>query len=198
METESTFRFILPALIVAFIVHRGYYTRKYLDTDVSTLKKRGEGPASRAAGILGMAGFVATVAYVVQPGWMAWAHLPFPSWVHWFGVAVAVAGFFLLQWAQNALGQNWSDTPRMIKGQALVTSGPYRWIRHPIYTAFLLILGATTFISANWLIGLSWTAMTVLEIISRIDFEESLMLEYFGDQYREYMNRTGRLLPKIT
>ena len=110
---------------------------------------------------------------------------------------MALAGFALLQWAQNALGKSWSDAPRMIKEQALVTSGPYQFIRHPIYAAFILILGSTLFVSANWLIGLAWTGMTMLEIASRISFEEKLMVEYFGDQYREYMQRTGRLLPRI-
>jgi protein-S-isoprenylcysteine O-methyltransferase Ste14 len=85
----------------------------------------------------------------------------------------------------------------MIKAQSLVTSGPYRFIRHPIYTAFLFILGSTLFISANWLIGTAWIGMTVLEVASRVGFEEQLMLEYFGDQYRDYMKRTGRLLPKL-
>jgi protein-S-isoprenylcysteine O-methyltransferase Ste14 len=85
----------------------------------------------------------------------------------------------------------------MIREQSLVTSGPYRLIRHPIYMAFLLILGATLLISANWFIGLAWIGMTVLEITSRIGFEETLMLEYFGDQYRQYMKSTGRLFPKF-
>jgi len=85
----------------------------------------------------------------------------------------------------------------MMKSQALVTSGPYQWIRHPIYTAFLLILGATFVISANWLIGLSFIGMTALEIASRIGFEESLMMEFFGNEYHEYMKRTGRILPKL-
>lgn len=111
---------------------------------------------------------------------------------------MALSGFMLLQWAQNTLGKNWSDTPRMMKAQALVTSGPYQFIRHPIYTAFILILGSTLFISANWLIGLSWAGMAALEIASRIGFEESLMLEYFGDQYRAYMKMTGRLWPRLT
>ena len=84
-----------------------------------------------------------------------------------------------------------------MKEQTLVTSGPYQFIRHPIYTAFLLILGSTLFISANWLIGLCWIGMTVLEIVSRIQFEESLLVEYFGDQYRDYVKKTGRLLPKV-
>ncbi|HEY9525701.1 MAG TPA: isoprenylcysteine carboxylmethyltransferase family protein, partial [Anaerolineales bacterium] len=86
---------------------------------------------------------------------------------------------------------------RMLKEQTLITSGPYRTIRHPIYTAFILILGSTLFISSNWLIGLCWAGMTILEVISRIGFEESLMLEFFGEQYREYMKKTGRLFPKV-
>jgi protein-S-isoprenylcysteine O-methyltransferase Ste14 len=197
METETIFRIILPILLVAFILHRGYYTRKHSESADDTLKKREEGPATKLAGVLGMLGFVSMLAYVINPGWLSWAALPLPLWLRWSGVGLALAGFALLQWAQNTIGKNWSDTPRMIKEQALVTSGPYQWVRHPIYTAFLLILGATFFISANWLIGLSWLGMTALEIISRIGFEEALMLEYFGDQYREYMHHTGRILPKI-
>jgi protein-S-isoprenylcysteine O-methyltransferase Ste14 len=84
-----------------------------------------------------------------------------------------------------------------MKEQTLITSGPYRFIRHPIYTAFLLILSSTLLISSNWLIGLFWAGMTILEIISRISFEESLMMEYFGDQYREYLKKTGRIFPKL-
>ena len=79
----------------------------------------------------------------------------------------------------------------------MITSGPYQFIRHPIYTAFIFILGSSLLTSANWLIGLAWIGMTVVEVASRIGFEESLMLEYFGDGYREYMKKTGRLLPKL-
>jgi len=112
-------------------------------------------------------------------------------------VGIALAGFALLQWAQVTLANSWSDTPRMLKEQSLITSGPYRLIRHPIYTAFILILSSTLFISSNWLIGLGWSGMTILETVSRIGFEESLMIEYFGDQYRDYMKKTGLLLPKV-
>jgi protein-S-isoprenylcysteine O-methyltransferase Ste14 len=196
MQTQTIFRILLPLLIISFALHRGYYVRKHGE-EQNTLKKREEGLASRIAGTLGMLGFVAILIYAINPGWLAWASLPFPLWLRWTGVILALSGFILLQWAQNTLGKNWSDTPRMIQEQSLVTSGPYQYIRHPIYTAFLLILGSTLLISANWLIGLTWLGMTTLEIASRIGFEETLMLEYFGDQYREYMKRTGRLLPRI-
>jgi len=197
METETPFRIILPVLIIAFIMHRGYYTSRHKEAENDTLKKREEGLASKIAGMLGLVGFVAMIAYVINPDWLAWASLPLPLWIRWTGIGIALLGFALLQWAQNTLGNNWSDTPRMIKEQALITSGPYQLIRHPIYTAFILILGSTLFVSANLLLGLAWIGMTTLEIASRIGYEESLMLEYFGDQYREYMSKTGRLLPQL-
>jgi protein-S-isoprenylcysteine O-methyltransferase Ste14 len=196
METSTIFRFLFPLIVLAFAAHRGYYVRKHGE-ETNSLKKREEGTASKLAGILGIAGFLTMLMYVIHPDWLSWASVPFPLWLRWLGVLLALLGFTILQWAQNTLGKNWSDTPRMMQDQALVTSGPYRFVRHPIYTAFLLILGSTLFISSNWLVGLAWIGMTVLETASRIGFEESLMLEYFGDQYREYMKRTGRLLPKL-
>jgi protein-S-isoprenylcysteine O-methyltransferase Ste14 len=197
MQTENIFRIILPGLIVAFIAHRGYYTRRSARPEKDTLKKRENGPVTKFAESLSLLGFTAMLIYAVKPNWLVWASLSFPLWLRWTGVGIALAGFALLQWAQITLGRSWSDTPRMMKGQALITSGPYQFIRHPIYTAFILILGSTFFISANWFIGLTWAGMTVLDITSRIGFEESLMVEYFGDQYREYMKKTGRLLPKL-
>ncbi|HSK87672.1 MAG TPA: isoprenylcysteine carboxylmethyltransferase family protein [Anaerolineales bacterium] len=187
----------MPLLIIAFAAHRGYYVRKH-GQERDTLKTREEGIASKIAGILGIMGFAAMLTYAINPAWISWAGLALPLWLRWSGLVIALLGFALLQWAQNTLGKSWSDTPRMIKEQSLTTSGPYQFIRHPIYTGFLLILGSTLLISSNWLIGLAWTGMTLIEVTSRIGFEEQLMLEYFGDQYRSYMKRTGRLLPKIT
>jgi len=194
---ETVFRIQLPILIIAFAVHRGYYVTKHSRPENDTVKKREEGLASKIAGPLGMFAFLTMLAYVINPNWLAFASLSFPAWLRWLGVGIALVGFALLQWAQVTLGKSWSDTPRMMKEQSLITSGPYRFIRHPIYTAFILILGSTLFISSNWMIGLCWIGMTILEVASRIKFEESLMLEFFGEQYRNYMKKTGRLLPKV-
>jgi protein-S-isoprenylcysteine O-methyltransferase Ste14 len=197
MQTETIFRILLPVLIFTFVAHRGYYASKHKETAESTVKKRKEGLASNIAGLIGLVGLTSTLAYIIQPNWVSWASLPLPLWLRWSGLGFALAGFALLQWSQNTLGENWSDNPRMIKGQGLITSGPYRLIRHPIYAAVYLILGPTFLLSANWLIGLAWIGMNALEVTSRIRYEESLMLEYFGDQYREYMKRTGSLFPKV-
>jgi protein-S-isoprenylcysteine O-methyltransferase Ste14 len=197
METETLFRIILPALIIAFAAHRGYYVKNHSQSEDATLKQREEGIASKIGGLLGVIGFLSVIAFVINPNWLTWANLSFPIWLRWAGVGIALIGFVLLQWAQVTLGKSWSDTPRMMKEQLLITNGPYQFISHPIYTAFILILGSTLFISANWFIGLSWLSMTIIEVISRIGFEENMMLEYFGDQYRAYMKKTGQLLPRL-
>jgi len=194
---ETIFRIILPTLIIAFALHRGYYVKAHSQPEDVTLKERQEGLISKIGGLLGLIGFVSVIIFVIHPNWIAFAHISLPLWSRGAGVALALIGFALLQWAQVTLGRSWSDTPRMMKGQTLIIRGPYQFIRHPIYTAFILILGSTLLISSNWLIGLAWLGMTVLEVVSRIRFEESLMLEYFGDQYRDYMKKTGQLLPGL-
>jgi protein-S-isoprenylcysteine O-methyltransferase Ste14 len=132
MENELAFRIIFLVLLTAFIVHRGYYTRRHNYHEGNTLKKREEGTISKIAGLLGMIGFVGTIIFVINSNWLAWTTIPLPTSLRWTGCGIALAGFALLQWAQNTLGKNWSDTPRMMKEQRLVTSGPYHWIRHPI------------------------------------------------------------------
>jgi protein-S-isoprenylcysteine O-methyltransferase Ste14 len=194
---ETIFRIIVPTLLIAFALHRGYYVKSHSQPKDVTLKERQEGLASKIGGLLGLIGFLSIIIFVIDPNWLAFAHISLPLWSRWAGVALALTGFALLQWAQVTLGKSWSDTPRMMKGQTLIISGPYQFIRHPIYTAFILILGSTLLISSNWLIGLAWLGMTALEVVSRIGFEESLMLEYFGDQYRDYMKKTGQLLPRL-
>jgi len=194
---ETLFRIILPILIIAFAVHRGYYVKNHSKPEEATLKKREEGLASKISGVLGLIGFISVIAFVINPAWLSFASLSLPLWLRWAGVGIALIGFVLLQWSQVTLGKSWSDRPRMMKDQRLITDGPYHFIRHPIYTAFIFILGSTLLISSNWFIGLAWVGMTILEVISRIDFEESLMLEYFGEQYQEYVKKTGRLLPKL-
>ncbi len=194
---ETIFRVIVPVLLVAFAVHRGYYVKTHSKPEEATITKREEGILSKVAGILGIIGFLSVIAYAIHPGWLAFARLPFHIWLRWAGVGMAILGFALLQWAQVTLGKSWSDTPRMMKEQTLVTSGPYQSSGIPFTPHFFSSWVRLLFISSNWLIGVCWIGMASLEIISRIQYEETLMTEYFGEQYRTYMKRTGRLLPRL-
>ena len=197
MGSEQSLRVILPLLFVAFIAHRAYYTRKYRPSEVETTQKRPPSSASRIADILSLPALLASIAYVVYPTLVEWGSLALPSWLRWAGVGVAASGFALLQWSQATLGSNWSDQPRITSHQEMVKEGPYRRIRHPIYAAFLLILGSTLLITSNWLIGGLWILGASIDIRDRIVYEEKAMLARFGEAYRSYMNKTGGLVPRL-
>lgn len=198
MTTDDlVFRLLLAALLLGFMAHRGYSTRKMAQPAAETVRERPPDGTQRAGALLAAGALISSGVYIVFPAWLAWAALPLPDWLRWGGVALALAGFGLLQWAHVALGRNWSDTPRLLREQALVTDGPYRWARHPIYTAFLMILGAPLLISANWLVGGLWLAATGLDIAGRVRFEETLLEEQFGAAYHAYAARTGRLAPRL-
>jgi protein-S-isoprenylcysteine O-methyltransferase Ste14 len=190
------FRLILALTLAVFVVHRGYYSRKLPPDPETTVRQQQAGVATRVASLLGIAALLSTLVYCLAPEWMAWASLPLPSWLRWAGVGLALGGFTLLQWSQETLGRNWSDTPRLIAQQTLVTDGPYRWIRHPIYTAFLLILSAPLLLAANWFVGGAWLGMTAIDVWVRVRFEEAMLLQAFGEEYRAYMESSGRLLPR--
>jgi protein-S-isoprenylcysteine O-methyltransferase Ste14 len=157
----------------------------------------GNSPASITAGILSLFALGSSLVYVFLPSRLAWASLPFPGWLRWGGLVMSLGGFLLLEASQRALGRNWSDQPRVTATQLLVTTGPYRRTRHPIYTAFLLILGGLLPLSANACLGLSWIASVALDASIRIRYEERAMADRFGEPYLEYMRRTGRLLPRF-
>lgn len=197
MDTDFSFRILLALLFAGFVAHRGYYTRKFSANDGGASQAREQGRLLALANLLSLPALLATILYVVLPQWMAWSSLPLPLWLRWGGVPVAVAGLALLQWSHQTLSRNWSDTPRLVEEQVLITDGPYRWIRHPIYTAFLLIMSATLLLTANWLIGFLWIGLTAIDVASRIRFEEDLLARNFDGQYQTYARTTGRLLPRI-
>jgi len=196
VENDVAYRIALSLIMAVFIAHRGYYTRKFGSTPPGDAEAPAA-PDSLAVAVVALLALIATVAYFVSPTLVDWAALPFPDPLRWSGLAVAAAGFALLQWSHAALGHNWSDEPRLVEGQTLTTNGPYRWVRHPIYTAFLIYLAAPLFIAANWAVGVPWIVMTALETRRRVLFEEALMRERFPEEYGPYVQRTGRLIPKL-
>jgi protein-S-isoprenylcysteine O-methyltransferase Ste14 len=197
MTEPILYRALVFVLLLVFVAHRGYYSRKIPPSEVETIDRLGSSPASRAASILFILALLSTLVYIFLPWLLTWAAIPLPAAVRWLGVSLAIAGFGLLEWAQRTLGRNWSDQPRITQTQRLVQNGPYRWVRHPIYSAFLLILGSPLFITLNWLVGLLWIAAISMDAYVRIRYEESAMLRQFGDEYREYQRRTGLLIPGL-
>ena len=136
--------------------------------------------------------------HFVAPQWIAWADIPLPPGARWAGLALGYANLPLLWWIEAALGKNFNTTLHLREGHTLVTDGPYRWVRHPMYTSLFVFTLAVLLASANWLIGLPGLIALTVIVVNRIDAEETLMIAQFGDEYRQYMQRTGRFLPRLS
>jgi len=112
------------------------------------------------------------------------------------GTALCGLGFALAIWARKHLGKNWSREPSIQAGHELVTSGPYQFVRHPIYTGIL----AAIFGSALVVDSMVWPIMFVglfLMFVWRVKAEEEFMLQLFPQQYPEYKKRTSALIPFV-
>ncbi len=140
--------------------------------------------------------FLGFAAYMIEPRWMQWSAMPLPDWLRWGAVAPAVVSIGLMFWSFASLGRNLTDTVVTRWEHHLVTNGPYRWVRHPLYTAWTLLFASWCVISANWFLGAA-AAVVMLFLIVRTRREEQLLIERFGDEYRDYMRTTGRFLPRI-
>ena len=115
----------------------------------------------------------------------------------WLGVLFAVASLVLFQMTHRALGQNWSVTLQLRQDHKLITTGIYRKIRHPMYSAFWLWAIAQACLLPNWIAGFAGLVGFGSLFFGRVGREEQMMLETFGDEYRHYMSRTYRIIPPI-
>jgi protein-S-isoprenylcysteine O-methyltransferase Ste14 len=99
-------------------------------------------------------------------------------------------------WARVYLGRNWSSAPTIKEGHQLIRGGPYRFVRHPIYTGILLALVGTVLANGKvrgaLAVVLIWFAWTV-----KSRMEEEFMMRTFGAEYEEYRRTTGGLIPRI-
>ena len=190
------FRCLVALIFVAYIAHRIYYVRKVPHASDSVVKQPRE-PGAAVNLLLMLSTVVALALYVVAPRRVGWASFSLPGPIRWGGFGLTVAAFALLEWSQSVLGRNWSIRVQLLKEHALVVHGPYRWVRHPMYTAGLLTNVSVLLLSANWLVGGSWLLMHGWQFAGRIPLEERLMAQQFGDAYRQYMRTAGRLLPRI-
>jgi protein-S-isoprenylcysteine O-methyltransferase Ste14 len=137
------------------------------------------------------------IVYIIRPEWMAWSSVALPMWLAWVGSFAGVASTVLLVWSHVELGDNFSGGVKVRTSHQLVTSGPYRWVRHPMYTAFILLGMAWFFLWGNWFISGLWLGATALAIATRLNDEEAMMLREFGAEYEAYSRSTGRLFPGL-
>jgi protein-S-isoprenylcysteine O-methyltransferase Ste14 len=136
------------------------------------------------------------LVYLFTP-WLDFADYWLPAWAGWMGVVIFVAAILLLWRSQKDLGRNWSAQLHIREDQTLVTDGVFRYIRHPNYAANWLWGLAQALLLWNWIAGLSKLVCFLPFYLQRVRREEQMMLDRFGDEYRTYMTRTGRIIPRF-
>lgn len=195
MDQDNIFRYVL-ILGFAVVFPIGLYHRLKAAASREKLDRRQEGVFILAT--LRPIAFIriaAVFAYVIDPAWMRWSQVGLPPWVRWAGVGFGVSAAILLTVVFRSLGTNITDTVVTRKSHTLVTSGPYRWVRHPFYVTAALAMTADSLVTANWFLALTG-ALTFGLMVIRTGTEEQKLIERFGDAYREYMARTGRFIPR--
>jgi protein-S-isoprenylcysteine O-methyltransferase Ste14 len=139
---------------------------------------------------IGVALFAAIGAAKAAPG------LNTPVGVQVVGAVVLCLGLAVRVWAVVALGAAFRTTVEVDPGQAVVTRGPYRWVRHPSYTGLLLIVVGFSLAAGNWL-SLGAGLLVIPAFVRRIHVEEAELERVLGDTYRHYEAGTARLVPGI-
>jgi protein-S-isoprenylcysteine O-methyltransferase Ste14 len=146
--------------------------------------------------VAGFGVWLSIILYIINPEWLSFAALPFPDWLRWLGFALSVIALPLIVWMFRSLGNNITDTVQTRETAHLVVRGPYKWIRHPLYSFGTLFVVGLMLMLANWLIILLGAIALVL-LILRTPNEEAHLVEKFGDEYRTYMAHTARFIPGV-
>jgi protein-S-isoprenylcysteine O-methyltransferase Ste14 len=198
MREEKLYRIMAAALMVAAASVSGYHRHKaerasQEKSSASALKEEGL-PTAIALRSSGLVLVLSVVAYILNPRWMKWSSLEVPPWLRWSGAGLGTATLPLSWWVFRTIGENITPSVTTRKDHALVTGGPYRWVRHPLYSVGTTFFASLSVLAANWFMGLVSLSVLVMLIV-RLPKEEEKLIERFGEEYREYIQRTGRLLP---
>ena len=194
---ENILRILAAIILFSGIGISSYYRRKAdKDTGEKISRKVDGSIMMTVIKIGGLILWLSPLVYLINPNAMNWSKIGLPESIRWLGVGIGILCVLGIYWLFSSIGSGITPTSATRQQHQLVTSGPYRWVRHPLYT-----VGSSLFISFgmmadNWFIA----ALGILAFIGmavRTPKEEANLIEKFGDEYREYMKRTGRYLPKI-
>jgi protein-S-isoprenylcysteine O-methyltransferase Ste14 len=205
LNGDTLFRvlfFIMWLVFIAYLLWKEYSTRE--STEKFSICRHVKQATQREgkARIIGRAilapfWFLGFVVYAIYPDMMTTFSFPLPDWLRWVMVAVSIVTIPSMMWGYHALGKAWTPPKLLLrKEHVLVTSGPYHYVRHPIYAAGFTFMVTLAMATANWLVLLPMLAGTAL-LYAQVGREEAILIDRFGDEYRQYMKRTRRFLPRL-
>jgi protein-S-isoprenylcysteine O-methyltransferase Ste14 len=158
---------------------------------------RRESLASRVTHLTPLVIGLMLIAFARLPGNLWSGHVLPPSLaLYWVGVGLTAAGLGFTVWARVHLGANWSGTVTLKESHELIRSGPYAWVRHPIYTGLLTATLGSAIARDEWRAVIGF-ALVVASLVWKLKLEERWMREIFGDQYVKYAREVRALVPGV-
>jgi protein-S-isoprenylcysteine O-methyltransferase Ste14 len=179
--------------IFGLIAQRSGLNASFENEPYTNQKEQKSNPVSIIIILFILASFV---FYAVMPESRNILIVPLPGWLRWLGVALGIISLALQVWTHFTLQKVWSVAKESGKDKVVITSGPYAWIRHPLYLALMLFFIGLSFLS-GFSLFLFLAALSIPFFNSTAKKEETVMLQQFGDEYRAYMIVTGRFFPCV-
>lgn len=201
MTSESAYRAAFAALLFALLAMRVYFMIRVrrsggrITPDDQAVAREGRiGVLLRTILFIALLTFL--VIYFLGAAWVDVFLFSLPGWLRWAGFVLGILSVVFWTWTQIHLDTQWSAQLQLKESHHLVTSGPYASIRHPLYLAMMGWSIAIALLTANWIFT-AVSALAIAGVIWRTPKEEQMMIDTFGDEYRTYMQRTGKFFPKI-
>jgi protein-S-isoprenylcysteine O-methyltransferase Ste14 len=182
----------LTGLLLASVIRKRYLKGMSQKEKISALK----GPDGPIMILAAIAMFILPLTYIFTEK-LDFANYNLPTWAGWLGAPTFAIALWFLWRSHRDLGKNFSLTTETKEEQTLVTTGVYKKIRHPMYTAHLIWSIAQAMLLQNWIAGPTFLITNLILYRQRIPREEEMMIKEFGSEYKNYMEKTGRLFPKI-
>ena len=202
MVSETIYRLSFFILFILLLAMRVYFMIRIRRSGGRILPdgKAIEREGGRGYFVFRVIIFVALIVFLVMyfagTKWTNAFLFPLPAWLRWAGFALGIVTVIFWTWVQVTLDTQWSPQLQLTKGHRLITTGPYARIRHPLYAGMCGWFVSLSLLTANW-IFVSACVLTFAGLLWRIPREEQMMIETFGNEYKEYMKRTGRFFPKF-
>jgi protein-S-isoprenylcysteine O-methyltransferase Ste14 len=187
---------MLLILSAAFLISGAYRSKARAGGDV--IKRQEEGwPVLILRMVLALPLAASLLLNIFLPEVLFWAKISLPLWLQIVGATIALCCVLFLWWVFRAIGDNISETILIKDSHELVTTGPYRWVQHPLYSGALLLIFSFSLVFEDWFILLYSVAGLLVFRFLVIPAEEEELLTAFGEEYKQYQGRTGKMFPKL-
>lgn len=189
---ELIWKSIFVVVFVALFIIRLPYASMHKKAD----KKTSERPkVEKSLVFLNFITMMIIPMLVVFSPWFDGYRMNLPTWARIVSAVIFAANAILFFWVHKWLGRNWSPILEIKEEHKLITGGPYKFVRHPMYTQIWVWVIFQGLVLSNWALWISGIVAWAILFFIRVPREEQMMIAEFGTQYKEYKKRTGCILP---